>query len=123
VTEDSFQVQAKGARPDEALEVTLKLPLLSPEPAAKAHPASKLAVAGARGGGLFGLKLGNFLPSFDSPGPATSGGVLPEAGGGGGHFSLRCGQMLVSAEVGRSAGGVSEDLCVQHARFTASDFA
>jgi hypothetical protein len=40
-----------------------------------------------------------FLPSFDSQGPVAPGGSLPEGGGGGGHFSLRCGQMLVSAEV------------------------
>ena len=100
VTEDSFQVQAKGVRPDEALEVTLKLPLLSPEPSAKAHTASKRAVAGEKGaGGLFGLKLGDFLPNFDSEGQAPPMGSLPEGGGGGGHFSLRCGQMLVSAEV------------------------
>lgn len=31
VSEHSFQLHAKGSRPDEALDISLKLPVLAPE--------------------------------------------------------------------------------------------
>ena len=97
MTEDSFQLQAKGARPDEALDIALKLPLLNPE-LTKTQRAAQPGAAPEGSAGLLKFNLGDFLPKpvldSDSLESQDSGDLE-----GGGHFSLRCGQMLVSAEV------------------------
>lgn len=94
MAEDSFQVQAKGSRPDEALEANVKLPLLEAAAGSSIpHPAAS-AEAPA---GPFGIKLGDLIPRS---GPEAQ---VPSATDGGGRFSLRCGQLLMSAEVLLSA--------------------
>ena len=97
VAEDSFQIHAKGSRPDEALDVTLKLPLLDPERPAEVGQASRLRTAES-GSGPFGIKLSDLLPI---PGFETmpKGATVESPPIGGGHFSLRCGQLLMSADV------------------------
>lgn len=99
VAEDSFQVQARGSRPDEALNVALKLPLVDPARAEEAAKALRKEAKGEARSGPFGIKLGDLLPipGFDSATSKTFDS--PADGGGGGHFSLRCGQLLMSAEV------------------------
>ena len=110
-------MQAKGSRPDEALDVTLKLPLLDPGPAADAARAAKAATSPEIGSGPFGIKLGDLLPLPGFGGPAARTHPAEAAqDGGGGHFSLRCGQLLMSAEVGggrmhREAGWRFSPLC------------
>lgn len=98
VNEDSFKLQAKGARPDEALDLSLKLPLLNPE-LTKANRAVQAGQGHEAGSGILKFNLADFLPKpvLDTDGSEAQ----DESGleGGGGHFSLRCGQMLVSAEV------------------------
>ena len=93
-------MQAKGSRLDEALDVTLKLPLLDPGPAADAARAAKAAPSAETGSGPFGIKLGDLLPLPGFGGSAERSNPAEAAqDGGGGHFSLRCGQLLMSAEV------------------------
>ena len=98
LTEDSFKMQAKGAKPDEALDVFLKLPLLTPEIGSPQR--SRNSGEHSEGGaGLFKFNLGDFLPIPDLESEARNGRAEEPSDRGGGHFSLRCGQMLVSAEV------------------------
>ena len=98
VSEDSFNIQAKGSRPDEALAVNLKLPLLSPPEMAKDASRGRASSAGS---GLFGIKLADILPipGFESVDPQDAEESSETTHDGGGDFSLRCGQMLISAEV------------------------
>ena len=97
MTEDSFDLQAKGSRPDEALDISLKLPILNPD-LARAQRAAQPEQLQEASSGLLKFNLGDFLPK---PVMEASGAEGQDADpeGGGGHFSLRCGQMLVSAEV------------------------
>ncbi len=97
VTEDSFDLQAKGSRPDEALDISLNLPILKPDLARTQRTAQPEQLQ-ETSSGLLKFNLGDFLPK---PVMDTEGveGQDADLEGGGGHFSLRCGQMLVSAEV------------------------
>lgn len=90
-------MQARGGRPDEALDVLLKLPLLNPD-LAKAQRSQHSGHSAEEGAGLLKFSLADFLPN-----PVLNtldrSQVEKPMDRGGGHFSLRCGQMLVSAEV------------------------
>lgn len=103
MAEDSFQIHAKGSRPDEALDVTLKLPLLDPERPTEAEHASKAHAAAVGGAGPFGIKLSDILPipGFEA---MPKGAAVDTPPVGGGHFSLRCGQLLMSADVSHVSG-------------------
>ena len=117
----------QGLRPDEALEVSLKLPFApGSEAGARAtagdaaqQPAPAPAAATGTGGALLGGKRKGGLPGLGTllPVPRFGNGVsaqqltllpppaVPEAAGApsdgdGGHFMLRCGNLLMSAEVG-----------------------
>lgn len=118
---------AQGQRPDETLDVNLKLPFapgssgtansVAPKPAASsATPTSTTPPAGAgTGAALLGKRragLGALLPMPRFGGAAAPPALLPQpaaaavdtpgAGGDnqqGGNFVLRCGQLLMSAEV------------------------
>lgn len=98
VAEDSFRIRAKGSRPDEALDVTLKLPLLDPAHAGNGNGRAAARPAQDAGTGPFGIKLSDLLPlpGLESIPQRPPTEPPPE---GGGHFSLRCGQLLMSAEV------------------------
>lgn len=116
----------QGAKPDEVLEIDLKLPFApgAPEeaPSDKAKdgsaPASKQSAPGqaqGTGGALLGKQrpglggLGTLLPRprFSNPAspllaPPSPALTDPQTGGStsdGGHFMLRCGNLLMSAEV------------------------
>ncbi|CAL8466123.1 g5659 [Coccomyxa elongata] len=134
LSEDRFQIRAKGQRPDETLDVNLKLPFapgssgttksVAPkQAAASATPASAAPSAGAgTGAALLGKRragLGALLPMprFGGaaappallPQPASAASDTPGAGGDnqqGGNFVLRCGQLLMSAEVNAKASRV-----------------
>ena len=98
VSDDSFKIQAKGARPDESLAVNLKLPLLkAPEITKEAHRGKSSATQS----GLFGIKLADILPipGFENTSDRDTEDAQEESHEGGGEFALRCGQMLISAEV------------------------
>lgn len=112
ITEDSFQLQAKGARPDEALEVSLELPILNAD-LARAQRSAQPEQMGQANSGLLKFNLGDFLPKPMLNAEHPESQETADTEGGGGHFSLRCGQMLVSAEV-KSALGVSSQSTVSN---------
>ncbi len=126
-------VFAQGQRPDETLDVNLKLPF-SPgsSPATNAAPSNKAAAStstappaaspagSGTGGALLGKRraglggLGTLLPVPRFAGAAAQPPLLSQPAGAatagdasapgsdghqGGNFMLRCGQLLMSAEV------------------------
>ncbi len=106
VSERQLRLHAKGLRPDESLDLDMALPLLDPAssvPAASRRlpaPAGKPALTNKRGG----LGLGRILPlpfsgatAGDSKNDRKPAGS--QGGDGGGTFSLRCGQLSMSAQV------------------------
>ncbi len=113
--------RAQGARPDEALDLDLALPFspaqASQAPAPSAPPAPPAAAQQPRRSPLAGLgdllpvpRFGaqKLLPAGGASGAsAAPAGAAEPAGGadsdGGGHFALRCGQLLISAEARRPA--------------------
>ena len=112
----------QGLKPDEVLEVSLKLPFApgasSEELSDKARDGNKQSSVGrlqGTGGALLGKQrpalggLGTLLPRprFTSPtspllapqNPALSDAQSGSTATDGGHFMLRCGNLLMSAEV------------------------
>lgn len=103
VGERGLQIQARGLRPDEALDVDLASPTFSGRPAlpdaasphvAAADPAAA-AAEGAQWGRQAGRSIGDRLAGRSPAREAAPKGHSD----GGGHFSLRSGPLSVSAEV------------------------
>jgi len=113
--------RSQGARPDEALDLDLALPFSpaqasqAPAAPAAAPPPPPAAAQQPRRSPLAGLgdllpvpRFGaqKLLPAGGASGAsAAPAGAAEPAGGadsdGGGHFALRCGQLLISAEARR----------------------
>ena len=111
----------QGMKPDEVLEVSLKLPFAPGAPSEEASvPAGRQGTSGqsqGTGAALLGKQrpglggLGTLLPRPRFAGPATPllapqnpalSSLDPQSGASGsdgGHFVLRCGNLLMSAEV------------------------
>ncbi|KAL0047976.1 hypothetical protein WJX82_004829 [Trebouxia sp. C0006] len=113
VSEKEVHMHAKGSRPDESLDMDLALPLFQPQPTPEPQQIKTQSMGGLLPGRLAGvadlLPVPRFAPSSLLPGSrkaSTAGPPKPSAAPGmgeGGTFSLRCGQLSISAQVNASS--------------------
>ncbi|KAL0030394.1 hypothetical protein WJX79_000988 [Trebouxia sp. C0005] len=113
VSEKEVHMHAKGSRPDESLDMDLALPLFQPQPTPEPQQIQTQSMGGLLPSRLAGvadlLPVPRFAPSSLLPGArkaSTAGPSKPSAAPGmgeGGTFSLRCGQLSISAQVNASS--------------------